>query len=153
MDAEAVAAVITEALNGVVTSVGFTPGQVYVGREVEVLFCAAGDDFRRSLPALWDGIERHVSFGPEGALCIDLTVGAEGTASGQWLVTRAVIEGVPLAELAHDSGVGAPVEALEASALSSVPLDHALASVARFLRSAAPDATSESDRASRPSLD
>ena len=126
----AAAAAICTALNEPANAVGFAAGQPSAQAGLaSVIFCSAPDTLASSLRVLIDD-DTH---GPDGPLCIDLTIEATLQPGRGWVVQRADVETVLVADAALAMGDPDLAARLTPESLAAVSLDTALSRVAELL--------------------
>jgi len=132
-EAAAAAAEICAALNGPAVAAGFALGQPHSQAGVaSVIFCSAPDSVATSLRVLIND-DAH---GPDGPLCIDLTIEATLQPGFGWVMGRADIETVLAADAALALGDPNLAARLTPQSLAAVSLDTALSRVAELLAKA-----------------
>jgi hypothetical protein len=121
---------ICSALNDPAVAAGFAAGQppAHPGL-ASVIFSGAPNRVARLLRVLIDD-ETH---GPAGPLCIDLTIEATLQPGLGWVVSRADVETVRVADAAVAVGDPNLAGRLNPQSLAAVPLETALARVAELL--------------------
>lgn len=117
LESAALADLICAELDPLMTANGFLPGQIGIGTDIGIVYCAPYEKFRRRFPHLAPTIH----YSDEGA-CTDLNIYA--SVRGRSRLHDIRFDGVALKELLADEGAGF---ADEADAISEPPADAAAA--------------------------